>query len=259
MSDGLRESDLTGRGTAEIVQKPPEELEREMRRLRARPAAPLPGLAGNSPALQGLRREVERLACSDRPVLIIGPTRAGKELVARAIHSLSDRGGEPLLELDCAALPPSLIGVQLFGRAGQGRRLHTGLLAAVGRGTLFLDDLGKAPAGVQSRLREVLETASFRALGGAAREPFRGRLVATAYSDPSRRPLPVELHHCLQVLELAIPPFDRVPSLTITRGGPPRLLSEAARIVLRLDEGHRLASGEDDAVIDPPRLPGRLC
>ncbi len=92
-------------------------LEREVIALRARvaPDAAPPGLIGTSPSMERLRNTLKRVALSDRPVLVLGPSGSGKEVVARAIHLLGPHPDEPLLDLNCGAIPENLIESHLFG------------------------------------------------------------------------------------------------------------------------------------------------
>jgi DNA-binding NtrC family response regulator len=206
-------------------------LEQEVRRLRARRDVPSsPALVGSSAAMQRLRASVERVAMSERPVLVRGPTGAGKELVVRAIHTLSARADQPLLDLNCGALPATLIESQLFGHergafTGADRR-HSGYFAAVHGGTLFLDEIAELPLELQAKLLRVLESRLFRPIGSTMPQRFDGRVVAATHADleerVSRGTFREDLYYRLNVLEV------RVPSLEERREDIPALVSHFA-------------------------------
>ena len=113
-------------------------------------------IVGNSPALRIVLEQVERVAAADSTVLIQGETGTGKELIAHAIHNASPRSGHPLIKLNCAAIPFDLLESELFGHE---RGAFTGAIAQkIGRfeladkGTLFLDEVGDIPLGLQRKL-----------------------------------------------------------------------------------------------------------
>src|SRR5688572_12861505 len=127
-------------------------LEHELRTLRARrpDAEPIASrLVGVSTAMEVLRETIRRAALSDRPVLVTGPTGSGKELVVEALHTLGPHPEQPLLDLNCGAIPEALMESQLFGHvkgaftgADQNQQ---GYLAQVKQGTLFLDEVAELP------------------------------------------------------------------------------------------------------------------
>ena len=193
-------------------------LEREVSELRARVAAsPTPTLIlGDSAAIERLRQKIRRVAVADAPVLILGPTGSGKELVARTIHQLGPRPDAELVEVNCGAIPPTLIESQLFGHvrgAFTGAdRAREGILAAVGDGTLFLDEVGELTLEMQTRLLRVLETRDFTPVGATASRTFHGRVVAATHADlaamVAKRTFREDLYYRLQVLSLRVPPLD---------------------------------------------------
>ena len=122
-------------------------------------------IIGNSPALEFVLSEVERVAPTDSTVLILGETGTGKELIAHAIHNLSARCGRPFVKLNCSAIPFDLLESELFGHE---KGAFTGAIAQkIGRfemadtGTLFLDEIGDLPPALQPKLLRVLQEQEF--------------------------------------------------------------------------------------------------
>jgi len=139
-------------------------------------------IIGTSSALEAVLEQVEQVAPTDSTVLIQGETGTGKELIARAIHNLSARCGRPFVKLNCAAIPFDLLESELFGHE---RGAFTGAIAQrVGRfeladkGTLFLDEVGDIPPGLQPKLLRVLQEQEFERLGGTRTHQVDVRLVA---------------------------------------------------------------------------------
>jgi DNA-binding NtrC family response regulator len=221
-------------------------LERELLALRARCAGDVAlGLVGTSRPMQRLREAIKQVSISDRPVLVSGPTGAGKELVVRAIHNLGAHPQEPLLDLNCGAFPEALIESQLFGHergafTGADRK-QEGFFSAVGQGTLFLDEIAELPLELQAKLLRVLETATFRAVGSAEPKKFRGRVVAATHANLEERVAKgrfrEDLYYRLNVLEIVVPSLDErredVPALVLHFAGmqarPLQFTAEAMR------------------------------
>jgi hydrogenase-4 transcriptional activator len=143
-------------------------------------------------AQAGLRLVMERVALvaqSDVPVLILGETGTGKEIVSRAIHSRSNRGGGPFIRVNCGAIPPELIDSQLFGHekgsftgaSGQ----HQGWFERADGGTLFLDEIGELPLPAQVRLLRVLQDHQIERVGGRVPIHVDVRIVAATNRDLS--------------------------------------------------------------------------
>ncbi|MFY9561734.1 MAG: sigma-54 dependent transcriptional regulator [Terriglobales bacterium] len=133
------------------------------------PQAPLPGMVGSSRKMQPVYRAARLLARRDTTVLITGPTGCGKELVARAIHSLSPRAGRAFVVINCAAIPEALLESELFGHT---RGAFTGAMQSYGGriqtaqgGTLFLDEIGEMPPSLQPKLLRFLEQKELQRLG----------------------------------------------------------------------------------------------
>ena len=190
-------------------------LSEEVKRLRAEAHAPVEGLLGESPALRALRDLVARVAAADAPVLITGETGTGKELVARAIHRLGKGEREPLVALNCAAVPEPLLESELFGfergAFTDARAPHRGLLLQAGRGTLFLDEIAELPLALQPKLLRVLEERRVRPLGAERELPFEARVVAATNRDVEAAVeegrFREDLFYRLDVLRLEVPPL----------------------------------------------------
>jgi formate hydrogenlyase transcriptional activator len=140
------------------------------------------GLIGNSAALRKVLEQVDQVAGTNSSVLLCGETGTGKELIASAIHELSPRGKRPMVRLNCAAIPETLIESELFGRE---KGAYTGALSRqAGRfevahgSTLFLDEIGELPLDVQSKLLRALQEKQVERLGSSKSISFDVRIVA---------------------------------------------------------------------------------
>ncbi len=220
----LREEDpslpvimLTGHGTVEhavqatklgaydFMQKPPDldrlgvlvgraiehaRLQREVHHLRQGTMGET-AIIGESGAL---RRVLQRLDKAGRSgtatVLIQGETGSGKELMARYLHAHSARGGGPFIELNCSAIPEQLLESELYGHERgaftDAKRFRKGLFELADGGTLFLDEIGEMAPGLQAKLLRVLETRTFRRVGGSVDITVDVRVVAATHRDLKR-------------------------------------------------------------------------
>jgi formate hydrogenlyase transcriptional activator len=182
-------------------------------------------IIGNSPALESVLEQVEQVAPTDSTVLIQGETGTGKELVARAIHNLSTRCGRPFVKLNCAAIPFDLLESELFGHE---RGAFTGAIAQkIGRfeladkGTLFLDEVGDIPAGLQPKLLRVLQEQEFERLGSTRTHRVDVRLVAATNRNlvdlVKRSQFRSDLYYRLNVFPVLLPPLrarqEDIPAL----------------------------------------------
>jgi PAS domain S-box-containing protein len=145
------------------------------------------GIIGSSPRLQEMLGELETVAQTDSTVLIRGETGSGKELVARALHALSARSDRPLVKVNCAALPASLVETELFGHekgaftGAAGRKI--GRFELADGGTLFLDEVGEMPAELQPKLLRALQEGEFERVGGTETISVDVRLLAATNRD----------------------------------------------------------------------------
>ena len=144
-------------------------------------------LRGGSPAMEQLRDAIRRLAPVPSPVLIVGESGVGKELVARELHRLSPHAREPFVAVNSAALPEHLVESELFGHergAFTGaHRLHAGAFERAGRGTIFLDEVGELAPQVQAKLLRVLEEREVMRVGGSRPLSVEARVVAASNRD----------------------------------------------------------------------------
>ncbi|SEI80350.1 Two-component response regulator CbrB [Azotobacter beijerinckii] len=145
------------------------------------------GIIGSCPAMRDLFGKIRKVAPTDSTVLIQGESGTGKELVARALHNLSKRAKAPLISVNCAAIPETLIESELFGHekgaftgAIAGR---TGLVEAADGGTLFLDEIGELPLEAQARLLRVLQEGEIRRVGSVQSQKVDVRLIAATHRD----------------------------------------------------------------------------
>ena len=172
-------------------------------------------IIGNSSALRVVLEQAERVAAADTTVLIQGETGTGKELIAHAIHNASPRSGQPLIKLNCAAIPFDLLESELFGHE---RGAFTGAIAQkIGRfeladkGTLFLDELGDIPLALQPKLLRVLQEQEFERLGSCRTHRVDVRLVAATHRDlermVKRNQFRGDLYYRLNVFPITLPPL----------------------------------------------------
>ena len=172
-------------------------------------------IVGQSPALLEVIEKVNRVAATDSAVLITGETGTGKELIARAIHSASPRRDKPLIKLNCAALPSSLVESELFGHE---KGAFTGAIARrIGRfelahgGTIFLDEIGELPAEAQAKLLRVLQEREFERVGGATPIKVDVRVIAATNRDllkaVKEKMFREDLFYRLNVFPIELPPL----------------------------------------------------
>ncbi len=147
-------------------------------------------LRGADPRMAAVRARLQQVSPIDAGVLVVGATGTGKELAVRALHAGSPRARRPLVAVNCAAIPDSLVESELFGHergsftGADARRI--GMFEEAGDGTLYLDEIGDASPRFQAALLRVLENREFRRVGGSQTLTIGCRLVASLAEDPER-------------------------------------------------------------------------
>jgi transcriptional regulator with AAA-type ATPase domain len=170
-----------------------------------------------SPAMRRINVLVSRIAPTDRPVLVLGPTGCGKEVVAQQIHRRGLRPMSPFVDVNCSSIPESLMEAELFGHergAFTGAVTnHLGHFTMVRDGTLFLDEIGDLPLSMQPKLLRVLETRHFRSVGCSTPQRFEGRIIAATHRDLARMvrdgTFREDLFYRLNVFAVEIPGLDQ--------------------------------------------------
>lgn len=164
-------------------------LQRENRQLKAvlKQQQRSPNIVGESASMQEVYRLIERTAPSDKPILIQGDSGTGKELVARALHEASPLADKPIVVINCAALPETLLESELFGHekgAFTGAvSAKPGLFEVADGGTLFIDEIGELAGSLQAKLLRVLEDGSLRRIGSVKERRVHVRLIAATNRD----------------------------------------------------------------------------
>ncbi len=213
-------------------------------------------ILGTSEAIQRVRDEVELVARSDFAVLITGETGVGKELVARAVHQHSGRAEQPLIYVNCAALPETIVESELFGHL---RGAYTGATSdragkfeIAHRGTLFLDEIGELPLSAQPKLLRALQDGEIQRVGSDKPLHVNVRVVAATNRDleheVSAGRFRADLFHRLNMYPIRVPPLrDRRSDISLLAGffldlyrrrlglGPVRLNDAARRRLMAAD------------------------
>jgi two-component system, NtrC family, response regulator AtoC len=178
-------------------------------------SAAVRAIVGDHPTIVKLRTLVERVAATDATVLLTGESGCGKEVVARAIHSLSARRVRPFVPVNCAAIPHELLESEMFGHergafTGAGAPRH-GLFSSADTGTIFLDEIGEMPMQLQAKLLRVLEDGIVRPVGSDRAARIDARVIAASNNDlvaaVKRNAFREDLFYRLQVVPIVIPPL----------------------------------------------------
>ena len=175
----------------------------------------LGNVLGTSSAMRSMFDLIQRGAPTEATVLLLGESGAGKELVAEVIHQLSERASGPLVAINCASIPATLIEAELFGyEKGSftgAARSHAGVFERADRGTLFLDEITEMPLEMQTRLLRVLETGRFYRVGGTQEIQTDFRVIAATnreLPDALRdRRLREDVLYRLAVFPICVPPL----------------------------------------------------
>jgi transcriptional regulator with GAF, ATPase, and Fis domain len=208
-------------------------------------------IVGEERGLVEVMERVRKVAPTDAPVLILGETGSGKEVIARAIHAQSPRANGPIVRVNCGAIPPELVDSELFGHekgAFTGAiQTHRGWFERADGGTLFLDEVGELPAAAQVRLLRILQDGSFERVGGSQALQANVRLIAATNRDlgqmVAQGAFRSDLWYRISVFPIPLPPLRErasdVPDLArhfargagLRLGGVP-LVPSAADIAL---------------------------
>jgi DNA-binding NtrC family response regulator len=185
---------------------------------------PLPDMVGESPSMVELAHMVRLVAPRSTTVLIMGDTGTGKELVARAVHSLSARASKPFVVLNCAAIPESLLEAELFGHtrgaftgAVQSR---AGRIEAAHGGTLFLDEIGEMPLALQAKMLRFLESGELQRVGENETTRVDVRVIGASHQPLQQRAAEglfrLDLYHRLAVFPVSVPALrDRMEDMSL--------------------------------------------
>lgn len=191
-------------------------------------------IVGECPGIHTLRAQIERIATIEPPagsgaptVLIVGETGTGKQLVARAIHYRSPRGKDPFVEINCGAIPATLLEAELFGYEKgaytDAKTAKPGLFEAAQGGTLFLDEIGNVDPGIQVKLLKAIEEKSLRRLGAVRAKRINVRIIAATNRDLAgaiaEGSFRSDLYYRINVLTIQVPPLR-------TRGADITLLAQ---------------------------------
>ncbi len=234
------------------LQRDLDDARRELARQR-RSKYTLASFIGASPAAVEVKRQARRAAQSSSPVLLLGETGTGKELLAHAIHAASGRAGGPFVSVNIAAVPETLLEAEFFGVApgaytGADRKGRTGRFALADGGTLFLDEIGDMPLALQPKLLRALQEGEIEPLGSNKVVPFDVRIISATSRDLAalvrEGRFREDLYYRLNVLPLRVPPLRErradIPSLVevlgeeiaLRSGGPAPELAESALALL---------------------------
>jgi DNA-binding NtrC family response regulator len=201
-------------------------------------------LIGNSAVMREVQKLIGICAASDSTVLVTGETGAGKEVVARSVHAFSARGGRPMIEINCAAIPPTLLESELFGhvRGAFTGATHdrTGSFREASGGTMFLDEIGDMDLAMQAKLLRVLEERKVTPVGSDRSIDVDVRIIAATHRNlgeyVAAGRFREDLFYRLNVVEIALPPLrerrEDIPALAghfLKLAGGLRTLSDEAR------------------------------
>src|SRR5262245_55192832 len=218
---------------------------------------PLARLIGDSPSIAAIRDKIRRLLQrpSDTrrlpPILILGETGTGKGLLARTLHAAGPRATGPFVDVNCAAIPETLLEAEMFGfergAFTDARQAKAGLFQAAHRGTIFLDEVGLLPDGLQAKLLKVIEERALRRLGSTRSEPVDVSIVTATNEDLAAaaraRRFREDLYHRLAVLTLQLPPLRERgrDAIALAEGFLARACADYDLPRKTLDEGARRA------------------
>ena len=174
-------------------------------------------MIGDSKELNKIKDLIEKVASTDAKILVCGPNGSGKELVARSIHSSSNRAHNPLIEVNCAAIPSELIESELFGHVKGSFtgavKDKTGKFEAANSGTIFLDEVGDMSLSAQAKVLRVLQDNCIQKVGGGKDIRIDVRVIAATNKDLKKEidngKFREDLYHRLAVIVIDVPPLNK--------------------------------------------------
>jgi two-component system nitrogen regulation response regulator NtrX len=244
-------------------------------------------LVGHSPSINLLRQTVEKVSPTNSRILIVGPSGAGKELTARAVHAASTRIDGPFVVINAAAMTPELMEIELFGAEAQNgtQERKIGALEEADGGSLFIDEIADMPRETQNKILRVLVDQTFQRVGGTNKLSVDVRIISSTSrnieAEIAAGKFREDLYHRLSVVPVRVPPLaerrEDIPDLvryfmeqiSLATGLPRRLIGEDAMAVLQshdwpgnvrqlrnnVERLMILAGGDPDAVITASMLP----
>ncbi|KAA3609549.1 MAG: sigma-54-dependent Fis family transcriptional regulator [Planctomycetota bacterium] len=218
------------------------------------------GMIGASPAMEEVFGVLARIIRTDVPVLVLGESGTGKELVAKALHQNGPRRKGPMIAVNCAAIPATLLESELFGHVKGAftgaHRNRKGYAEAADGGTLFLDEIGEMPADMQAKLLRFLQNGEVRPVGGNVAKQVDVRVVAATNRDLLQRvqenAFREDLYYRLAVISIQLPPLRE------RQGDIPFLVKYLLGV--QAEEGMPVAEVSDQAMeaLTQARWPGNI-
>jgi len=244
-------------------------------------------LIGHSPSINLLRQTVEKVSPTNSRILIVGPSGAGKELAARAVHAASARTDGPFVVINAAAMTPERMEIELFGAEAQNgtQERKIGALEEADGGSLFIDEIADMPRETQNKILRVLVDQTFQRVGGTNKLSVDVRIISSTSrnieAEIAAGKFREDLYHRLSVVPVRVPPLaerrEDIPDLvryfmeqiSLATGLPRRLIGEDAMAVLQshdwpgnvrqlrnnVERLMILAGGDPEAVITASMLP----
>lgn len=214
-------------------------------------------LIGNSTAINQLRQTIERVAPTNSRIMLIGPSGSGKELAARAIHSLSARANAPFVSVNAASITPERMEMELFGTESNGGERKVGALEEAHRGTLYLDEVADMPRETQAKILRVLVDQQFERVGGTKRVKVDVRIISSTAENLetliAEGRFREDLYHRLAVVPV------KVPALSERREDIPLLVQQFMRQITEQAGIRPRRLGEDAmAVLQAHHWPGNI-
>ena len=201
---------------AVMVLRSPQRIGQQLSSVKATHGEGIDTIIGISPAMLALQRQTLKFAALDLPVMILGETGTGKELLARALHEAGPRTSAPFLAINCATLAENLLESELFGYAagafsGAQRGGKPGLFELADKGTIFLDEIGEMSPYLQAKLLRFLQDLRFRRIGGTSELKVDVRILCATHRDleamADSGEFRADLFYRLNVLNLHLPPL----------------------------------------------------